>query len=72
MIPKSLGQVIPAMHSAQREREAQEVADILQMNKDVVLDAFKRYDNNKDLAVNYLMQSVHGHEQKDNLAKYNN
>ena len=43
---------------------------MLQIDKDIVLDAFKRYDNNKDLAVNYLMQSVHGHEQKDNLAKY--
>ena len=61
--------MIPAQYSAQREREAQDVANMLQINKDVVLEAFKRYNNNKDLAVNYLLQSFHGQEAKDNLSK---
>ena len=43
---------------------------MLQVNKDLVLEAFKRYDNNKDLAVNYLLQSYHGEESKNNLAKF--
>ena len=61
MIPKFLGGVYPTLQ-AQREREVHEVACMLQINEEVVLEAFKRYNNNKDLAVNYLLQSFHGHE----------
>jgi hypothetical protein len=69
MIPKALGGVFPALQGAQRDREVHEVACMLQIDKDVVLEAFKRYNNNKDLVVNYLLQSFHGQESKDNLSK---